>query len=87
MKKETALSIGNYLPSMKAIEDWVADRTQQIYKLMELESDIQEIYKHQGAIRELKKLLTIRDTALKVLEQEMANGRRAKESDKKGSYR
>lgn len=82
MKLETAYSIGNYLPNMKAIEDYVADRLQDIYKLMSKEDDVDQIRKYQGAVFELNKLLSIRDTALKVVEQERLNGRRKKGNPK-----
>lgn len=76
MKVETAYSIGRNLASMKAIEDYVEDRTQEIYKMMAATDDVHQVYRYQGSIRELNRLLEMREIALKVVNQESLNGRK-----------
>ncbi len=78
MKRETALSIANYL-NQKPIDDYVADRLQQLYLMMEQAQEDQ--FKNlQGQISELRRLLTLKETANNVLTEELKNGR-SKTSD------
>lgn len=84
MKRETALSIANYLPNIKAIEDYVEDRILEVYKMME-DASPDQIPRLQGSIFELRRLLTMKDRAKAVLDQEIYNGR--KEGNPKTSKR
>jgi hypothetical protein len=79
VKLETARAIGNFQTDMRGLEAYVADRSLDILKMMETEKDIDAIRQYQGMLMELRRLLTIRDLAQKVI----LNGREAQTSNNK----
>ncbi len=83
MKVETARAIGNFQTDMRGLEAYVADRSLEIYKMMEHETSMDAIRQNQGALRELRRLLEIRDLAQKVI----LNGGTSKTSNATDSKR
>jgi hypothetical protein len=79
MKIETAQAIGNFQHDMRGLQIYVEDRVSEIYKMMEHEKDIDAIRQYQGALMELRRLLTIRDLAQKVI----LNGGKTEKSNSK----
>lgn len=73
MTRETALHVRNSL-NMEPIRLYVNDRIQELHTRMEFQKDYQMLSEHQGAIAELKRLLTIQTLAEGVLRQELTNG-------------
>ena len=69
MTPETAQKIYNNLRT-DVLELYVNDRIQELYKQMELAVSVDDLRNHQGAIKELKRLLGIKDIAHNVLVQE-----------------